>query len=287
VQTGLEGEELALEALELGAQDYLHKSDMDSALLERSIRYALARNRIRAQLSTSESERRQSASELEDFAHIVAHDLRAPVRTARLFADRLLARLGEGDELAIDYGMRLERSLHRVDDMIVSTLDYASLRGGAQRASVVDLGGCIEQASSLLRADLEDVGGRIHIDARRGLSTRACSDQLMRVFLNTLSNSIKYRQDDVPLEIEVVACADDQNVTVDLFDNGVGVPADAHERAFQLLERLEPGRADGLGFGLPIARRIIEGLGGTIAFQPRTTGAHLRLVVPRATAVDD
>lgn len=286
VQTHVESQETALAALQLGAQDYLRKADMEAALLERSIRFARARNHIRAELSAAESKSAQSASELEDFAHIVAHDLRAPVRTARLFADRLLDRLDQGDELAVDFGIRLERSLHRVDDMIVSTLDYASLRGLDLTAGVVDVGSCIDQATSLLRADLVDAGGQIRAEVEPGLTTRASDDQLLRVFLNTLGNSIKYRRDSTPLEIAVLARADEDRVRIDLVDNGIGLPAGEHERAFQLLERLDAKRSDGLGFGLPIARRIVEGLGGTIDFAERDQGAHLQMVLPSASVAE-
>ena len=283
VQTGVDDEQTPIKALELGAQDFLKKGSITTDVLSRAIRYALARSRTQAELLGAQREREKSVHELDGFAHVVAHDLRAPVRTARLFADRLLHQVATEDEIACDYGRRLESSLEKVDRMILSMLDFASLRGIEAQSSAVDLADCIKQCDQLVKADLAAAEGVIRINVDDDLAVMADEEQLSRVLLNLLANSVKFRRNQVPLEIDVSARCNGDTVTIDVIDNGTGVAAEDAERAFEVLERLDPRHSDGLGFGLAIARRIVEGYGGTIEFvQDGQPGAHLEVVLPKA-----
>lgn len=288
IQTGLDDDETPIRALELGAQDFLRKGFITPDVLGRAIRYALARSRTQTELLRAKQEREESVHELDGFAHVVAHDLRAPVRTARLFADRLLNEIRSDDPTIRDYGDRLESSLEKVDRMILSMLDYASLRGMAGNTVAVDVAECVAQCDELIRADLVAADGTIRIDVPPGLVVGADEEQLTRVLLNLLANSVKYRRDDVPIEIEIAARCTEGTVTIDVRDNGTGVAAEDAERAFEVLERLDPRRSSGLGFGLAISRRIVEGFGGSIRFvvdasvplEDRPRGAHLEIVLP-------
>lgn len=280
VQTGVDDQDMPVRALELGAQDFLRKGSITSEVLDRAIRYALARSRTQAELLGAQRERERTANELDGFAHVVAHDLRAPVRTARLFADRLLNEINSDDPVVLDFGNRLESSLEKVDRMILSMLDFASLRGLAAHASPVDLFACTAECNQLIRADLVDADGTIRLNVEEGLVVRADGEQLTRVLLNLLVNAIKYRRDDVPLEIDIAARRTGDSITIDVIDNGTGVSNQDAERAFEVLERLDPRRSTGLGFGLAISRRIVEGYGGTIRFLPDIAiGAHLEIVL--------
>ncbi len=284
VQTRVDDEETPIRALELGAQDFLHKESITPDVLSRAIRYALARSRTQAELLSAQQEQAQSAHELDGFAHVVAHDLRAPVRTARLFADRLMHEIASDDEVVLDYGSRLESSLEKVDRMILSMLDFASLRGADMVTEPVDLVECIQQCDQLIRADLDGAEGAIAIEVEPDLVVMANEEQLTRVLLNLLANSVKYCRQGVPVEILIRARRTADTVTFDVIDNGTGVAAEDAERAFEVLERLDPRRSNGLGFGLAISRRIVEGFGGTIRFvADRTIGAHVEVVLPRAT----
>jgi len=283
VQTGVDDEEMPIRALELGAQDFLRKGFITPDVLDRAIRYALARSRTQAELLGAQREREKSITELDGFAHVVAHDLRAPVRTARLFADRLLNEINSDDPVVIDFGDRLESSLEKVDRMILSMLDFASLRGLVPTAVPVDLAECVEQCKQLIRADLAGAEGTIKIDVEDGLVVNADEEQLTRVLLNVLVNAVKYRRDDAPLEIGIRARSTGDMITIDVTDSGTGVKEEHAERAFEVLERLDPRRSTGLGFGLAISRRIVEGYGGSIRFvHDRPEGAHLEIVLPAA-----
>ncbi len=267
VQTHLGDEdETPFRALRLGAQDYLCKNEISPSVLERTIRYALVRSETRRELAAVQAERDHADTDLDDFAHVVAHDLRGPVRTARLFADRLLHQIGPtGDEVVSDFGRRLDDSLGRVDRMILSMLDYASLR---QREAFLEptwLRPVVDDAIAAVAADLDAVGGTVRITGDAAVEVE--SELLLRVITNVVINSTKYRRPDVPLEIDVDIAAHGDTVRLTIADNGKGIdPRDA-ERAFRILERLDPSCSDGLGFGLAICRRILATMGGGIRFR--------------------
>lgn len=285
VQSGVDDEEMQIRALEQGAQDFLSKGSITPETLDRAIRYALARSRTRAELFGARRDRERALTELDGFAHVVAHDIRAPVRTARLFADRLLREVGSTDPAVLDFGERLESSLEKVDRMILSMLDFASPQTVASPSVVVDLTACVAECVQLIEADLGSAGGRVHANIGPGLMVRAELEQLSRVLVNLLANAVKFRRDDVPLEIEVSARRIGEVITIDVRDNGSGVDEANAERAFEALERLDPHHSAGLGFGLAISRRIIEGYNGTIRFVPGTRiGAHVEVVLPAARA---
>ena len=283
VQTGIDDERTPIRALELGAQDYLVKGSMTKDLLDRSLRYAITRQRTQANLNQTAAKLEQTDGDLDDFSYVVAHDLRAPVRTARLFADRLLTQLPADNELAMEFGERLDVALKRVDGMIVSMLDYSELRGASPEPVAVPLARTIEQACSSVKADILEHNTQITIDIDENLRVMADSDLLIRVAVNLLANAMKFQRPDVALRLSVKAEADDGTVAVRFVDNGIGVPQADAERVFRILERLDPASTSGQGFGLAICRRIIKGFGGSIQIVAQDgPGTTFEIQLPQA-----
>ncbi len=281
VQTGIDDAETPIAALELGAQDYLVKGKLDREMVERSLRHSLARHQTMMELTQRTNELHETDAELDDFAHVVAHDLRAPVRTARLFADRLVHSLGGSNSLAIEFGERLDECLGRVDSMILSMLDYSALRQQFPETEPLLVSEVIKGVFDLVSADVLDVGASTTVDLEGAPVVLAEPDLLARVLVNVLTNSVKYRDPSRPLHIGVSAKQIGPVVRLSITDNGIGIPADAAERVFRILERLEPGGTSGLGFGLAICRRIVNGFGGSIWIEPaELVGTTVHIEIP-------
>lgn len=269
VQTGLDDQDVPAEMLRMGAQDFLHKDSITVEVLSRSIRYALARHQTHSELRRTWTRLSVANAELDDFAHIVAHDLRAPTRTAKMLTTRLIQELPENSsELAIELSSRLEQALGSMDDMILSMLDYAGLRSDNQRPSDVLVVDSVNTALATLQADLEEIGGTVEVDLDDSLTVVANDQLLQRVVNNIVSNAIKYRENSRPTRIRISAEHDADCVELKFWDNGVGVPNAERERVFGVLERLAHRDIKGLGFGLAICRRIVDGFGGQIWIEP-------------------
>jgi signal transduction histidine kinase len=118
--------------------------------------------------------------------------------------------------------------------------------------------------------------------------------QFRQVFYNLLSNSFKYKKEDIPLKIhishEIVSQLNDSRPLpyhrINVEDNGIGFEPDHAEKIFGLFQRLHnQSKYTGTGLGLAICRKIIENHGGTVAATGKPgAGATLSIFLPVATA---
>lgn len=287
VQTGFDDPSVPAEMLKIGAQDFLQKGSITVDSLNRSIRHARARHQTLGALRRTWARLAKVNAELDEFAHIVAHDLRAPARTARMLGTRLLQELPpESSPLAHELGGRLDQALGDIDTMILSMLDYAGLRSQLPGPSSVDLASAVSTAADMLEADLAEVGGSVLISVEPGLSVFADASLMQRVIHNLLGNSIKYRDPSRRAELSVTARDDHGEVEILFVDNGTGIPAGDRERVFELLERLHHSEIAGHGFGLAICRRIVNSFGGTIRVSdhPQNNGCTVIVRLPKPPA---
>lgn len=285
IQSGMDDDGVAAEAVAHGAQDYLFKSNITASALGRSVNHAITRHSLRA----TKDALMATNIELDDFAHVVAHDLRAPVRTARLLANRLIASTEDAKTNApagLDFGDRLDQVLERLDSMVLGMLEYSGIRALDIELEPMSLDHAVCDALADVQADGESVGLTYTVDVDPSISVKANHNMLQRVLVNLIANSIKFTRPGVPLTIDVSAEVNGGVVVLKVADNGIGIPEGYHERVFELTERLDHGAA-GLGFGLAICRRCMTKMAGTINFDPEIeTGATAVLTLPTVYVAD-
>lgn len=271
---------LALEAVEFGAQDYLYKDSIDADYLERAIRHAVARHGIKGELRESLRRAEFTNQEFEHFASAVAHDLRSPVRTARLLADRLTVGIQRGEGDPHDLAGRVGSMLEHLDNVLLSMLDYAVLRTNDRTSESSLLAPVIADVLAKAEADLAAVGGAVDVMVDPDLVVRGGEVLLFRVFENLLANSICYRDTARPLSVRLCAIPSGDRVTIVVQDNGVGIPVDKREQVFRMLEQL--GDAAGKGLGLAVCRQIVHSLDGSIWVEStEEVGTKLVIDLPR------
>lgn len=280
VLTGLDDDELALEAIEIGAQDYLGKDSITLDALERTVRHAVVRHTTQDRLRESLRRIANTNDEFDGFSSAVAHDLRSPVRTARLLADRLVAsiELGDGDP----HGMagRLDSTLGRLDEVILSMLDYAGQRTKDGATEPVRLHPLLLDVVDALEADITAAQVQVKIHVAGSVAATGQAILMWRVFENLISNSIKYRDPGRPAVVEVSAIPRGDRVSITVKDNGIGVPIDKREQVFKMLEQLAD--TPGQGLGLAVCRQIVNSLDGSIWIEPsRGIGTAVKIDLPR------
>ncbi len=280
VLTGNDDPTIPVRALRSGAQDYLMKDTLVAESLGRALRYALARSFADGQVRQIAAELREANGELDQYAGIVAHDLRAPIRTARLFTDRLKACIIAGTD-PIPVTSCLESSLERIESLVDRLLRMAALRNESLDPEAMHLSEVIEAIGVYMLADLEAADAVLTV-RRDGVLT-ADPILLQELVLNLIHNSLKYRHPARSPEIEfsVTELGDDVELTV--ADNGIGIEPEHRDRVFELFERMDSGRSDGLGFGLAFCRRVAELHRGRLEIidPPSGRGATFRLTLPR------
>lgn len=199
--------------------------------------------------------------ELEQFAYVASHDLRAPLRAIDTLSEWLEHDLGEALQGEAREQMRLLRGrVRRMDHLLADLLEYARIGRVPVVAELTD-------PTKLLRevVDLLQIGGILEVAIPSPLPQLVTAKApLKRVFLNLLSNAAKHH-DRGKGRVEV-RCRDVGDFFQFSFaDDGPGIAPEFHERVFQMFQTLKPRDVmEGSGMGLALVRRIVELSGGRV-----------------------
>ncbi len=264
------GEESAVEGLDAGSDDYLVKPFSARELLARvRTHVALARTRREWTAELELTNRRLEAvnKELEAFSYAVSHDLRAPLRHVAGFAQLLENHAGDAlDERGRTYVRTIVGSASHMSRLIDDLLAFSRLGLGELAKSRVDLDALVREVRAQVM-DHEAAANR-HVDWRIDTLGEVDGDPalLRQVFVNLLSNALKYSAPREPTRIEIAAeKPGDGTVVVRVRDNGVGFDMAYADRLFGVFQRLH--RADefpGTGIGLANVKRIVHRHGGRV-----------------------
>lgn len=263
-------EKTAVDAIKNGADDYLIKGKIFRDVLERSIYYALERrkeqDRAKKKLAKLIEDLKSANKELKDFAYVVSHDLKAPLRAIKTLADWLVT--DYTDKLDQDGKEQIDLLISRVDRMhklIDGVLQYSRIGRKKDTPVYIDLNDLMPQIiDSLAPPD------NIKIEIKNNLpAIFAEKSGIFRIFQNLLSNAVKY-MDKTSGHIEVVSFEQQNYWKFAVTDNGPGIEPKNFEKIFQIFQTLTPkDQNESTGVGLTIVKKIIETYGGRIWVEAR------------------
>ena len=268
------GDEVALSALELECRG------RDGRVIPVSVSSRLMRDKdgetvgsvwvLRDVTARREAEQRQAQllaevegvnRELNSFAYVVSHDLKAPLRAIDSLAKWLAADYKDkfDDDGREQLNLLLGR-VKRMHDLIDGILQYSRAGRAMEEVQDVDLASVVRDVIGAL-APPDNVS--ITLDGRFPV-VRASRVKLEQVFQNLLSNAIKYT--DKPQGLIRVMCSDEGGCwKFGVSDNGPGIEEKDRERVFQLFQTLKPrDQSDSTGVGLAVVKKIVEMYGGRV-----------------------
>ena len=212
-------------------------------------------------------------AELRSYADVVAHDLREPVANMALLVKALEQRAGEPPRAEVLQMLR--EGVGRAHELIEAVLGYA--RMGELRSERVALGDLMSQVAADLRPNLAEAGATLAVADLP--EVEGDPRQLRRLLQNLVGNAVKFRGD-APPHVQVSAQRDTAEWVVTVQDNGVGVDPEQATRIFGMFSRVDP-KAEGVGIGLAICRRVVEAHGGRIWVEPaKGGGSAFRFTMP-------
>ena len=207
----------------------------------------------------------------------VAHEIKNPLNAISLHLDLLRARAesnGDGDELIPEIDV-LSREVRRLDRVVKTFLDFS--RPVEVRFAEVDLGALATEVSHLMtpQARLAGIEFECHVPVQPVL-VRGDEDMLQQAVLNLVTNAMEAMRTGGHLKISVMASH--ETVTVEVADDGPGIPAEMRGKVFQLYFTT---KEKGSGIGLAMTYRAVQLHNGTVDFASEIgRGTTFRLQFP-------
>jgi signal transduction histidine kinase len=206
----------------------------------------------------------------------ISHDLRNLLANAQLVSDRLSSL---PDPAVQRFAPKLIASLDRAINLCQSTLQFGRAEETAPRRELLALQALVEEVGDGLGLPRE---GTIDwtIEMNETLQIDADRDQLFRVLSNLCRNALQAleQQEEVKGHIRVIARRNGKRVSIEVSDNGPGVPEKARANLFKAFQGSV--RKGGTGLGLAVAHELITAHGGIIRLRDTDSGAAFDLEIP-------
>ncbi len=296
IMTSIDDEELAHQAVRLGAQDYLVKGNVNGELLRRTLIYAIERKKteedilkLSEDMAARNVELEEANRELEAFIYSVSHDLRAPLRSMSGFARFLIEDYSDKvDNRGKDYLSRIQTGSEKMSRLIDDLLHLSKI----SRQEIVLIEVDMSRLASAVVSDLREAEPvrNVAVSIREGLVANADLRLMEIVLSNLLGNAWKFTSKTEDARIEfgslegtvpdfsppsaertersgVVESGLSQLGRTVYFvrDNGAGFDPHYVEKIFWPFQRLHSEKEfEGSGIGLAIVERIIHRHGGKV-----------------------
>ncbi len=216
-------------------------------------------------LSHYTSELKRSNEELQQFAYIASHDLQEPLRMIASYLQLIERRYkGRLDKDADEFIAFAADGAGRLQEMIIGLLAYSRVQTKGKAFEEVDASEVLGNAVSNLKIAIKESGALVTADTLPVVKADAL--QLLQVFQNLISNSIKFRGGELPV-IHISAERKKEEWFFSVKDNGIGIAPQYKDKIFNIFQRLHGREYPGVGIGLSLCRRIIERHGGRIWFE--------------------
>ncbi|AXG68813.1 phytochrome-like protein cph1 [Kordia sp. SMS9] len=201
----------------------------------------------------------KSNKELYEYAHIVSHDLKSPLRSI----DALISWIKSDNEGKLDmetlqnFGM-IESTLETMERLISDILEYSSAGSETNKSEAVNLNKTMEDLDRLLF-----VPEHISVNVLKKMPTlKGDPTKFQQLFQNLMSNAIKFCDKDNGI-VEVDFVEEPSFFQFSVRDNGIGIEKKFHDRIFKIFHSLNKSK-DSTGIGLSIVKKIVDLYEGNI-----------------------
>ena len=196
--------------------------------------------------------------ELSDYAHMISHDLKSPLRTIETLTYWMKEENRESlNKNAKDQLDMISDNVSKLDNLINGILNYSSIGKEKTEVHRVVLGSLINDIMKMIKipdhfniviSDMPIINGNKHL--------------LQQLFQNLIINAVKYNDKDEPM-IKIDSKVKSDHYEFSVQDNGIGIKETYFERIFNTFEKLEDA-TNSTGLGLSIVKKIVQVYDGDI-----------------------
>jgi signal transduction histidine kinase len=225
---------------------------------------------------------KNSNRELTDFAHIVSHDIKAPLRNIGSFTQLLDRRfVGVLDERTKEYLTFIKDNTQQANRLVDDLLNYAKIDKNLGEPTAVSLENVVESVELLLQSTILERKALIGFD---NLPTIEAHKSLIAQLLqNLVNNGLKYNRSTQPI-IHISSKTYADKIVYQVADNGIGIADTYKTYVFDMFRRLHSqAEYEGTGIGLAFCKRIVETYGGEIWLESKEgVGTTFFFTLPKA-----
>ena len=210
-------------------------------------------------------ELKRSNTDLEHFAAIISHDLKAPVSNVNSFMGLLIEGYGEMlPEEALSFIELSKNSTGRMTRQIDDLLSYSRVGRDLPMAGTVNANAIIETIQLELREKIKAKNAIIIMEDSLPEIMNAHTSMIHHIFQNLIANGIKFNTTAIP-EVRITCVESQDAYTFCVKDNGIGIDAKYKDKLFSMFKRLHTeAEFEGTGIGLAVCKKIIDFYGGHI-----------------------
>lgn len=199
------------------------------------------------------SKLKRSNDELQEYAHIVSHDLKSPLRSIDALVQWIKEdnkdKLDEMSLLNIDH---IEKTLEKMEQLISDVLEYSSVGSEDKEKTNVNLADLVDGLCQILY-----IPEHIKVNVVNPLpSVKGDKTKLQQLFQNLMSNAVKFI-DKPEGKIEIDVKNERGFYQFSVSDNGIGIEKQYHDKIFKIFHALNKSK-DSTGIGLSIVKKIVD-----------------------------
>ena len=226
--------------------------------------------------------------ELINLIHIISHDLHEPLRAISGYLSILERSIDDCSPQCLDHKRYVNKAIQgsvKLSGMIDSLLEYSRLNKDQDR-NVADLNSLISEACLNLSESIKKNKAKIVV--KSNVEMHVNSPQFVSLFQNLISNSIKFRREEIPL-IKISIGTEPSHFVIKVSDNGIGIEDHFKKEIFKIFKKLHLKKEyPGKGLGLSIVKRIVDLHNGSIEVDTKVgLGTTFKIVLPIELLVKD
>jgi len=220
---------------------------------------------IAERLSATNQDLSKANTSLNQFAGIVSHDLKSPIRYIHVFNQMIAGDAGNASSVKQHVDLS-NQQIQQMDSIIDSLLDFTQVGFSQLHTDEIDVTTLFAAVECDLQAEIDQHGAHVEFTSNLDMPVLADFKLVSRVFANLVGNSLKYASADEPACITVNAENKDGYAQFSVIDNGIGIEAQFADKIFEPMMRLHGPQSsyNGVGIGLSLVKTIVESHGGLI-----------------------